>query len=141
MNAIVVGLATLLLAVAVSAQDWPTKPLGIVVPFAPGGSSDVFGRAVAQHLQGVLGLSVVNDNRPGGGSVIGTDAVAKSATATRAPQRSRRAFGADRRGGAPAHTRPRLAPTSTPTDDGRQSSKLIGRPTMSLSAVVASALA
>jgi tripartite-type tricarboxylate transporter receptor subunit TctC len=37
MNAIVVGLATLLLAVAVSAQDWPTKPLGIVVPFAPGG--------------------------------------------------------------------------------------------------------
>ena len=61
------------------AQDWPNRPLRIIVPFAPGGSADVFGRAVAQHLQGVLGQNVVIDNRPGGGSLIGTDAVAKAA--------------------------------------------------------------
>ena len=79
MKSIVVVLAAVLISVGVSAQDWPNKPLRIVVPFAPGGSADVFGRAVAQHLQSVLGQSVVVDNRPGGGSVIGTDAVAKSA--------------------------------------------------------------
>jgi tripartite-type tricarboxylate transporter receptor subunit TctC len=79
MKSIVVCLAALLMSAGASAQEWPSKPLRIVVPFAPGGSADVFGRAVAQHLQGVLGQSVVIDNRPGGGSVIGTDAVAKSA--------------------------------------------------------------
>ena len=79
MKSIIACLATLAMCGGVSAQEWPNKPLRIVVPFAPGGSADVFGRAVAQHLQGVLGQSVVIDNRPGGGSVIGTDAVAKSA--------------------------------------------------------------
>ena len=79
MKSIIAGVAALVMCVGVSAQEWPNKPLRIVVPFAPGGSADVFGRAVAQHLQGVLGQSVVIDNRPGGGSVIGTDAVAKSA--------------------------------------------------------------
>jgi tripartite-type tricarboxylate transporter receptor subunit TctC len=79
MKSIIVCLAALAMSVGVSAQEWPSKPLRIVVPFAPGGSADVFGRAVAQHLQGVLGQSVVIDNRPGGGSVIGTDGVAKSA--------------------------------------------------------------
>ncbi len=79
MKSIIVCLAAIAMCVGVSAQEWPNKPLRIVVPFAPGGSADVFGRAVAQHLQGVLGQSVVIDNRPGGGSVIGTDAVAKSA--------------------------------------------------------------
>jgi tripartite-type tricarboxylate transporter receptor subunit TctC len=79
MKSISALVAALVMCASVSAQEWPNKPLRIVVPFAPGGSADVFGRAVAQHLQGVLGQSVVIDNRPGGGSVIGTDAVAKSA--------------------------------------------------------------
>ena len=79
MKTITACLAAVLMSAGVSAQEWPNKPLRIVVPFAPGGSADVFGRAVAQHLQGVLGQSVLIDNRPGGGSVIGTDAVAKSA--------------------------------------------------------------
>jgi tripartite-type tricarboxylate transporter receptor subunit TctC len=79
MHKLVVLLAALWMSVAASAQDWPNRAIRIVVPFAPGGSADVFGRAVAQHLQGVLGQNVVIDNRPGGGSVIGTDAVAKSA--------------------------------------------------------------
>ncbi len=62
-----------------SAQDYPARPVRIVVPFAPGGSADVFGRFIAQRLQEAMGQSFMVDNRPGGGSVIGTDAVAKSA--------------------------------------------------------------
>lgn len=61
------------------AQDYPTRPVRIVVPFAPGGSADVFGRFIAQRLQEATGQSFIVDNRPGGGSVIGTDAVAKAA--------------------------------------------------------------
>lgn len=61
------------------AQDYPNRPIRIIVPFAPGGSADVFGRVIAQRLQETLGQNVIVDNRPGAGSVIGTDAVAKSA--------------------------------------------------------------
>ena len=60
------------------AQDYPARSVKIIVPFAPGGSADVFGRFIAQRLQESLGQSFIIDNRPGGGSVIGTDAVAKS---------------------------------------------------------------
>ena len=63
----------------VHAQEWPARAVKIIVPFAPGGSADVFGRYVAQRLQESLGQGFVIDNRPGAGSVIGTDAVAKSA--------------------------------------------------------------
>ena len=62
-----------------AAQDYPNKPVRIIVPFAPGGSADVYGRFIAQRLQESLGQNFVVDNRPGGGAVIGTDAVAKSA--------------------------------------------------------------
>jgi len=76
-------LAVMLLAVCAAAgamaQDYPSRAIRIVVPFAPGGSADVFGRFIAQRLQDSLGQSVVIDNRPGAGSVVGTDAVAKSA--------------------------------------------------------------
>jgi tripartite-type tricarboxylate transporter receptor subunit TctC len=61
------------------AQDYPTRPVRVIVPFAAGGSADVYGRFVAQRLQEAMGQSFVVDNRPGAGSVIGTDAVAKSA--------------------------------------------------------------
>lgn len=62
------------------AQDWPAaKPVRLIVPFATGGSADVYGRIVAQRLQEALGQSFVVENRPGAGSIIGTDAVAKSA--------------------------------------------------------------
>ena len=77
---------TMLLAAAVAtfatpalAQDYPQRAVRIVVPFAPGGSADVFGRYLAQRLQDALGQNFIIDNRPGAGSVIGTDAVAKSA--------------------------------------------------------------
>jgi len=62
-----------------AAQDYPNKPVRIIVPFAPGGSADVFGRFIAQRLQESLGQNFIIDNRPGAGSVIGTDAVAKAA--------------------------------------------------------------
>ena len=74
-------LASLLAAFAASAsaQDYPTKPVRMIVPFAPGGPADVYARFLAQRLQESLGQPFVVDDRPGGGSVIGTDAVAKSA--------------------------------------------------------------
>ncbi|MFM2066067.1 MAG: hypothetical protein RLZZ584_976 [Pseudomonadota bacterium] len=64
---------------AQAAPDYPSRPVRVIVPFAPGGSADVFGRYVAQRLQDSLGQNFLIDNRPGAGSVIGTDAVAKSA--------------------------------------------------------------
>jgi len=75
-------LAALLLSLATlcaHAQEYPARQVRIVVPFAPGGSADVFGRFIAQRLQESLGQGFAIDNRPGAGSVIGTDAVAKSA--------------------------------------------------------------
>jgi tripartite-type tricarboxylate transporter receptor subunit TctC len=66
-------------ATSASAQEYPTKPVKIIVPFAPGGSADVYGRAVAVHLQEVMKQNFIVENRPGAGSLIGTEAVAKSA--------------------------------------------------------------
>ncbi len=66
-------------ALPAAAQDYPQRPVRLIVPFAPGGSADVFGRYLAQRLQESMGQNFVVENRPGAGSVIGTDAVAKSA--------------------------------------------------------------
>jgi tripartite-type tricarboxylate transporter receptor subunit TctC len=60
------------------AQDYPTKPVKIIVPFAAGGPADVYARFVGQRLSEALGQPFVIEDRPGAGSVIGTDAVAKS---------------------------------------------------------------
>ena len=76
--AALLGLGAFAASMQAQAQDYPSKPVRIVVPFAPGGSADVFGRFIAQRLQEALGQNFVIDNRPGAGSVIGTDAVAKS---------------------------------------------------------------
>ena len=64
---------------AAMAQDYPNKPIKIVVPFPAGGSSDATGRLIADKLGQVLKASVVVDNKGGAGGIIGTDFVAKSA--------------------------------------------------------------
>src|SRR5450631_4327925 len=72
------ALATLL-AIPALAQDYPNKPVKIVVPFAAGGPADIYARFLGQRLQEAFGQPFVIEDRPGGGSVIGTDSVAKSA--------------------------------------------------------------
>jgi len=64
---------------AALAQDYPNRAVKIIVPFAAGGPADIYARFLAQKLQETMGQSFVVDDRPGGGSVIGTDAAAKSA--------------------------------------------------------------
>src|SRR5262249_57003632 len=61
------------------AQAWPTKSLRIIVPYPPGGLSDVFARLIGDKLARVMGQSVVIDNRAGGNTIIGTQATAQSA--------------------------------------------------------------
>jgi tripartite-type tricarboxylate transporter receptor subunit TctC len=62
-----------------SAQDYPAKSVRIIVPFGAGGPADVYARVLAQHLSDTLKQPFVVEDRPGAGSIIGTDAVAKSA--------------------------------------------------------------
>jgi len=75
-----VGLAALLIASSALAQPYPARAVKFVVPFPPGGGVDIVARAVGEKLAPRLGQPVVIENKPGGGTTIGTDAVAKSAT-------------------------------------------------------------
>ena len=65
-------------AKAGKAEKWPSKPIRIVVAFPPGGLTDAYARMYAEQLTARLGQPAVVDNRPGGGAIIGIDAVAKS---------------------------------------------------------------
>jgi tripartite-type tricarboxylate transporter receptor subunit TctC len=74
------ALLTLALAFAgaAAAQNYPTRPLRMVIPWPPGQATDLMGRIVAQKLSEQLGQQVVADNRPGAGGMIGTDVAAKA---------------------------------------------------------------
>jgi tripartite-type tricarboxylate transporter receptor subunit TctC len=71
--------ALLLLATPAAAQDWPTQPVRLVVPFAAGGQTDIASRILAEHLSRTMGQRFVVENRTGAGVVVGTDVVARAA--------------------------------------------------------------
>ena len=73
-----IALALMSIAAAPLAQDYPTKPIRVIVPISAGGGTDVAARIVAQKLTDRLGHQVVVDNRPGAGGNIGTELVARA---------------------------------------------------------------
>jgi tripartite-type tricarboxylate transporter receptor subunit TctC len=79
LRGVVVAVAVLISFSAAGAQTWPSKPIKLVVPFAPGGANDIVARLLQPSLEKALGQPIVVENRPGASGVTGTDAVAKSA--------------------------------------------------------------
>ena len=78
-GAVVFGAAALMLVQAESrAQAWPAKPVRMIAPFPPGGTSDVIGRVVGTKLQEVLGQNVLVENRAGAGGSLGTEVAARA---------------------------------------------------------------
>jgi tripartite-type tricarboxylate transporter receptor subunit TctC len=77
----IAALASLCIAsvIPAAAQDYPARQVRVIVPFGAGGPADVYARVIAHHLSEQLKQTFVIENRPGAGSIIGTDAVAKSA--------------------------------------------------------------
>jgi tripartite-type tricarboxylate transporter receptor subunit TctC len=76
---ILLGLLGAFASAGAQAQAWPAKPIRFVVPFSAGGANDLLGRAAAEGAAKALGQTILVDNRPGAGTMLGTDLVAKSA--------------------------------------------------------------
>src|SRR5262252_8385650 len=75
----ILGLVALsAMPLSANAQDYPHKPIRLVVPFPPGGPNDIIGRVLGQKMQDLLGQLIIIDNRAGAGGTLGTDNVAKS---------------------------------------------------------------
>ncbi len=75
----ILALAAALACAGAPAQSYPVKPIRVVVPFGVGGPADIFARYLGQQAQSALGQPFIVENRPGAGSIIGTDVVAKAA--------------------------------------------------------------
>ena len=78
LGAVLTGLSVLLSPTLAAAQDFPTKPIRLIVPFPPGGPNDIIARVIGQRMSELAKQPVVIDNRGGQGGVLGTDAVAKA---------------------------------------------------------------
>jgi tripartite-type tricarboxylate transporter receptor subunit TctC len=78
-GAVLTGLSVLLAPTLAAAQEFPTKPIRLIVPFPPGGPNDIIARVIGQRMSELTKQPVVIDNRGGQGGVLGTDAVAKAA--------------------------------------------------------------
>jgi tripartite-type tricarboxylate transporter receptor subunit TctC len=78
MKTLLIGLSMLLAPALAIAQDFPNKPIKLIVPFPAGGPNDIIARTVAQKMSDILKQPVLIDNRGGQGGVLGTDTVAKS---------------------------------------------------------------
>src|ERR1700761_1343987 len=72
------SLAASFIAASAIAQNWPTRPVTMVVPFAPGGGTDVLGRIVARRMTETLGQQVIVENIGGAGGMIGSEHVVKA---------------------------------------------------------------
>jgi len=79
MNRALIGILAAAFSLAALAQDWPTKPVRFIVPYPPGGGTDVIARIVQQRLSEALGQTIVIENRGGAGGAVGTEAAAKAA--------------------------------------------------------------
>ncbi|MFO1158662.1 MAG: tripartite tricarboxylate transporter substrate binding protein [Reyranellaceae bacterium] len=77
-TALLLALAPTLAPIWGRAADYPTKPIRLIVPYAPGGGADAVARVLARHVGDALGQSIVVENRGGAGSIIGTEMVAKA---------------------------------------------------------------
>ena len=78
-GALAAGLSLILLPAAGMAQDFPTKPIKLIVPFPPGGPNDIIARVVGQRMSELIKQPIVIENRSGQAGVLGTDAIAKAA--------------------------------------------------------------
>src|SRR5512145_3404137 len=78
MNRLVTFLLLIAASATAAAQSFPTKPIRVIIPFVPGGSSDIVGRAIGSKFQELLGQPAVVENRPGANGAIAAEFVAKS---------------------------------------------------------------